>query len=58
MAALLFTRSRRVDILLFAILIGVQLFSDFDLGESSRWGHEVGISLNEQASTSGNAAPK
>ena len=32
MAALLFTRSRRADIALFAILIGVQLFSDFDLG--------------------------
>ena len=53
MAALLFTRSRRVDIALFAILIGVQLFSDFDLGPSSRWGHEVGISLIDQSSTSG-----
>jgi hypothetical protein len=58
MAALLFTRSRRVDITLFAILIGVQLFSDFDLGESSRWGHEVGISLVDEASTSASATPK
>jgi hypothetical protein len=58
MAALLFTRSRRADIMLFAILIGVQLFSDFDLGESSRWGHEVGISLIDQASTSASATPK
>jgi hypothetical protein len=58
MAALLFTRSRRTDIVLFAILIGVQLFSDFDLGPSSRWGHEVGISLTEQASTSAGATPK
>ena len=58
MAALLFTRSRRVDIALLAILIGVQLFSDFDLGESSRWGHEVGISMIDQASTSAAATPK
>jgi hypothetical protein len=58
MAALLFTRSRRVDIALFAILIGVQLFSDFDLGKSSRWGHQVGISLSDQASTTSGATPK
>ena len=58
MAALLFTRSRRIDIALLAILIGVQLFSDFDLGESSRWGHEVGISMIDQASTSAAATPK
>jgi hypothetical protein len=58
MAALLFTRSRRVDIALFAVLIGVQLFSDFDLGPSSRWGHEVGISLVDSASTSGQSAPR
>ena len=58
MAALLFTRSRRVDIALLSILVGVQLFSDFDLGESSRWGHEVGISMIDQASTSAAATPK
>jgi hypothetical protein len=58
MAALLFTRSRRVDIALFAVLIGVQLFSDFDLGPSSRWGHEVGISLVDQASTSVAPVPR
>jgi hypothetical protein len=58
MAALLFTRSRRLDIPLFVILIGMQLFSDFDLGQSSRWGHEVGISLNDQASTVAPAPPK
>jgi hypothetical protein len=58
MAALLFTRSRRVDIMLFAVLIGVQLFSDFDLGPSSRWGYEVGISLIDQASTSGAPVPR
>ncbi len=58
MAALLFTRSRRVDITLFAVAIGIQLFSDFDLGESSRWGQEVGISLINQASTSPPATPK
>ena len=58
MAALLFTRSRRVDIVLLSILIGVQLFADFDLGESSRWGHEVGISMIDQASTSAAATPK
>jgi hypothetical protein len=58
MAALLFTRSRRADILLFAIMIGMQLFSDFDLGPSSRWGYQVGISLNDQASTSAPSAPR
>ncbi len=58
MVALLFTRSRRVDIALFAVLIGMQMFSDFDLGQSSRWGHEVGISLNDQASTSAPAVPR
>jgi len=58
MAALLFTRSRRADVLLFAIMIGMQLFSDFDLGPSSKWGHEVGISLNDQASTSAPSAPR
>ena len=58
MAALLFTRTRRVDIMLFAVLIGVQLFSDFDLGQSSRWGHQVGISLTDQASTSGAPVPR
>jgi hypothetical protein len=58
MAVLLFTRSRRVDTMLFVIMIGIQLFSDFDLGPSSRWGHEVGISLNDQASTVAPAPPK
>ena len=58
MAALLFTRSRRVDILLFVILIGMLLFSDFDLGPSSRWGEQVGISLMHQASTVPPAPPK
>lgn len=58
MAALLFTRSRRADIMLFVIMIGVTLFSDFDLGPSSRWGHQVGISLIDQASTSPAAAPR
>ena len=58
MVALLFTRSRRVDIALFAVLIGMQMFSDFDLGQSSRWGQEVGISLNDQASTSAPAVPR
>jgi hypothetical protein len=58
MAVLLFTRSRRVDAMLFVIMIGIQLFSDFDLGPSSRWGHEVGISLNDQASTVAPAPPK
>jgi hypothetical protein len=60
LVALLFTRSRRVDIALFAILIGMMLFSDFDLGPSSTWGREVGISLLpvERASTVAPAAPK
>ena len=58
MAALLFTRSRRVDIGLFVILIGMLLFSDFDLGPSSRWGEQVGISLMHQASTVPPAPPK
>ncbi len=58
MVALLFTRSRRVDVALFAILIGMVLFSDFDLGPSSRWGREVGISLGYEASTSTPATPK
>ena len=58
MAALLFTRSRRVDIALFVILIGMVLFSDFDLGPSSRWGREVGISIGYQASTSAPATPR
>jgi hypothetical protein len=57
---LLFTRSRRVDITLFLIVIGIMLFSDFDLGPSSRWGHKVGISLIpvHQTSTVAPAAPK
>ena len=58
MAALMFTRLRRVDIVLLSILIGAQLFSDFDLGQSSRWGHEVGLSMRDQASTSATAPPK
>jgi hypothetical protein len=58
MAALLFTRSRRVDIALFALMIGVMLFSDFDLGPSSRWGQEVGISLGHLPSTSTPAPPR
>ena len=58
MIALLFTRSRRTDIALFTVMIGVQLFSDFDVGASSRWGREVGISLIEQSSTSAATAPK
>jgi uncharacterized membrane protein len=58
MAALLFTRSRRADILLFAVLIGMLLFSDFDLGPSSRWGHQVGISLIDKSSTSGASIPR
>src|SRR4051795_13251061 len=58
MAALLFTRSRRVDIALFAILIGVQLFGDFDLGQSSRWGLKVGISLRTAPSTSWSPTPR
>lgn len=58
LAALLFTHSRRVDITLFAIIIGIQLFSDFDLGPSSQWGHDVGISLIDQASTTKPATPR
>jgi len=58
LAALLFTRSRRVDIALFAILIGMMLFSDFDLGPSSNWGREVGISIGYEASTSPHATPR
>jgi hypothetical protein len=58
MIALLFTKSRRVDIALFAILVGVLLFADFDLGPSSQWGYKVGISLKDQASTSPPAAPR
>jgi len=58
MIALLFTRSRRTDIALFTVMIGVQLFSDFDLGGSSRWDCEIGISIIEQSSTSAATAPK
>jgi hypothetical protein len=58
MIALLFTRYRRVDIGLFIVLIGVQLISDFDLGPSSRWGREVGISLGYEASTTRPVAPR
>ena len=58
LAALLFTRSRRADIILFTVLIGVMLFSDFDLGQSSRWGHEVGISLRTAPSTSSSPTPR
>ena len=58
MTALLFTRSRRLDVTLFVILIGVQLISDFDLGPSSQWGHQVGISLGDQASTVAPSPPK
>lgn len=55
---LLFTRSRRVDITLFVVIIAIQLFSDFDLGPSSRWGQEVGISIGYETSTSPHAAPR
>lgn len=55
---LLFTRSRRVDIALFVVIIAIQLFSDFDLGPSSRWGQEVGISIGYETSTSPHAAPR
>jgi len=58
MAALLFSRSRRFDIALFIVLIGMMLFSDFDLGPSSRWGKQVGISLMDEASTPAPAPPK
>jgi hypothetical protein len=58
MAALLFTRLRRIDIALFILIIGVQLFADFDLGPSSRWGQQVGISLGYQPSTSPPRPPK
>jgi hypothetical protein len=58
MAALLFSRSRRFDIALFIVLIGMMLFSDFDLGPSSRWGKQVGLSLMDQASTVPSGAPK
>lgn len=58
LAALLFTRSRRVDIALFVILIGMLLFSDFDFGPSSRWGEQVGISIGHLASTSPHTAPR
>jgi hypothetical protein len=58
LAALLFTRSKRVDIALFVILIGMVLYSDLDLGPSSRWGSEVGISIGYEASTSAPAAPR
>ena len=58
LTVLLFTRSRRVDIVLFIIIISVQLFSDFDLGPSSRWGQQVGISLIDQASTAALGPPK
>jgi len=49
LAVLLFTRSRRADIMLFLILIGMMLFADFDLGPSSRWGEQVGISIGQLA---------
>lgn len=55
---LLFTRSRRVDITLFVIIMAIQLFSDFDLGPSSKWGAQVGISIGYQASTVAPAPPK
>ena len=58
MAARSFTRSRGVDILLFGVLIGMLLFSDFDLGSSSRWGQQVGISLIHQTSTVPPGPPK
>ena len=58
LAALLFTRSRRVDIALFAILLCQAAFSDFDLGPSSQWGSEVGISIGYEASTTPHAAPR
>jgi len=58
LAALLFTRSRRMDIVLFIVLIGMMLFADFDLGPSSRWGEQVGISIGHLASTSTQAAPR
>lgn len=58
LTALLFTRSRPVDIALFVVIIAMMLFSDFDLGPSSRWGREVGISLIPQASTAAPGAPK
>ena len=58
LTGLLFTRSRRADVALFVILIGMMLFSDFDLGPSSNWGREVGISIGYEASTTTPATPR
>ena len=58
LTALLFTRSRRVDIALFAILLCQALVSDFDLAPSSNWGREVGISIGYETSTTKPTAPR
>ena len=52
MFALLFSRSRKVDIGLLAILLASLLSSGFDLFPGSQWGNRVGIILG-QASTTG-----
>jgi hypothetical protein len=53
MFALLFSRSRKVDIGLLAILLASLLSSGFDLFPGSQWGNRVGINILGQASTTG-----
>lgn len=58
MAALLFTRSRRVDTVLLVVLLCQAAVVDFDLGPSSMWGEQVGISIGYEASTSTHSPPR
>jgi hypothetical protein len=53
MIALLFTRTRRVDIALLVILLASLLSSGSDLFPGSQWGNRVGINILAHASTSG-----
>jgi hypothetical protein len=49
---LLFSRSRRVDLALLAILIVSLISSGLDLFPGSQWGNQLGINILGQASTS------
>jgi hypothetical protein len=56
LAAMLFTRSRRFDLALLAILIVNMLIASFDLLPGSQWAREVGVGF--QPSTSLVAPPR
>jgi hypothetical protein len=58
MIALLFSRRRRTDLILLAVLVASLLSSGFDLFPGSEWGNQLGINIYPQASTTGPAVSR